>query len=283
MSSESDIKWIKSVKRNKGNDWAYLEYHDGSEFYLNWPKKFENNIHEPANGEIIMIFQTVKKSAYKFPGTYLSHLVTPISKEVLMDSKNPLHPWIRKCKVIAYAGLDNLISKPQNFHFTNFAWGDCRKLTSFARNSNIRINQIQKQIWDLFEPEPTRFRKPIDSTPDTELGSYMEGKERELMKKHKYRERSTKFVSDYKFKYKNITKCPACACEPISTYKIDAINFFELHHIEPFSLRKEEYKITDNDVCLLCPNCHRAIHKVMSKYKMKKITIKDFISIISTD
>ncbi len=34
----SDIQWIKSVKRDNGNQWAYMEYNVGDTFTLNFSK-----------------------------------------------------------------------------------------------------------------------------------------------------------------------------------------------------------------------------------------------------
>ena len=59
-------------------------------------------------------------------------------------------------------------------------------------------------------------------------------------------------------------------------------DFIEAHHIEPKSRAKEKAKINEKlkrsakDFAMLCANCHRMIHRMMSKEKDRIISLKEF-------
>lgn len=118
--------------------------------------------------------------------------------------------------------------------------------------------------------------------PEIELTGE-EGRVVEELRNHKRRERNRKFVSDYKKKYQSITQCPACSIDILDVYKINPIEILELHHILPLSknITKFNTKLKEEDVVLLCPSCHRVIHKLMSKRNQDKITLEDFKSYLT--
>lgn len=59
-------------------------------------------------------------------------------------------------------------------------------------------------------------------------------------------------------------KCEACGTDMSAIYGNIGQNYIELHHKIPYSDMKEnEIRIlTDKEFCVLCPNCHRMIHKL---------------------
>lgn len=111
---------------------------------------------------------------------------------------------------------------------------------------------------------------------DTELLGY-EGKVREELKLHKWIERDRIFVRNYKQKHSDVKCCKSCDLEPKKRFGINAIDFLELHHITPLSLRKsDKNSITkESDMVLLCPNCHKLIHKMMSQNKNKIVAVNE--------
>ncbi|MBS1516101.1 MAG: HNH endonuclease [Bacteroidetes bacterium] len=144
-----------------------------------------------------------------------------------------------------------------------------------VRDTKILLNYF----FFLFDFEFTQS-SPLNYFDDGALLSTVEKKKKKKLRSHFRFERSTGFVNDYKRKYSHIKNCPACKINPHETYKlINERTFFELHHINPLSNYKNEnaeIAIDENDVILLCPNCHRAFHRIMSEYDLEKIDIKTF-------
>lgn len=59
-------------------------------------------------------------------------------------------------------------------------------------------------------------------------------------------------------------KCEACGTDMSVIYGNLGQNYIELHHKIPYSDMKENETrtLTDREFCVLCPNCHRMIHKL---------------------
>lgn len=59
-------------------------------------------------------------------------------------------------------------------------------------------------------------------------------------------------------------KCTACGADMSEIYGNIGHNYIELHHKIPYSKIKENETrtLTENEFCVLCPNCHRMIHKL---------------------
>ncbi len=131
-----------------------------------------------------------------------------------------------------------------------------------------------------FEPSSKHwYFLPVDNqsiNTESELIGY-EGRVRSEIREHKWIERDLFLVRNYKLLFADIDKCQGCNVKPQDVYEIKAIDFLELHHITPLKLRKgEKNTITKpSDLALLCPNCHRAIHKLMSIQNDKVITIEE--------
>ena len=112
---------------------------------------------------------------------------------------------------------------------------------------------------------------------DIELTGY-EGKIQSELREHKWIERDLTFKRNIKAKFIDIIECQCCNTNPRDKYGINAIDFLELHHIVPLKMRKGSWNtITkESDVALICPNCHRAIHKLMSTDENLTISISQF-------
>lgn len=53
--------------------------------------------------------------------------------------------------------------------------------------------------------------------------------------------------------------CQACGVEPLKVYGVEVI---EAHHRIPLS-KSEEGRVTEiSDLIMLCPSCHRAVHRI---------------------
>ena len=82
--------------------------------------------------------------------------------------------------------------------------------------------------------------------------------------KHYQRERDAGLLRDAKaaFARANGGKlfCQACGVEPLKVYGVEVI---EAHHRIPLS-KSEEGRVTEiSDLTMLCPSCHRAIHRIL--------------------
>jgi hypothetical protein len=132
--------------------------------------------------------------------------------------------------------------------------------------SEISIDKFN----DLGIKKPASIYKSVERQDHDPSLEGIEGAMRQKISNHFIHERDRKFVKTYKDKFRNIKSCPKCGIQPESLYGLDeygikAIDFFELHHKEPISQKKEKSKVIEEDVELLCPNCHTMVHKLMSK------------------
>jgi putative restriction endonuclease len=87
---------------------------------------------------------------------------------------------------------------------------------------------------------------------------------------HLSRERNKEAV-DY-IKSRKPWLCDICNTNFSNTYGED---YIEAHHKEPISSFTKEYKLSTNDLVLLCPNCHKATHIYMKKYELDYEEIKN--------
>ncbi len=139
--------------------------------------------------------------------------------------------------------------------------------------------KLPDYIKRIFEKNGVKYENnSSDWQGDSELIGY-EGEIKEELRLHKWTERDIKFRNSYKAKYAGIKECNGCQLNPKERFGIPAINFLELHHITPLELRKsDKNSITrESDVVLICPNCHKLIHKMMSKRNKKVITLIELV------
>ncbi len=97
---------------------------------------------------------------------------------------------------------------------------------------------------------------------------------------HKKFERDYNFVKKFKELYNHIKECQGCSKNYYNFYNFNTDRmFFELHHIEPLKNAKPingKVTISKDNVVLLCPNCHRAIHRYMWENEEDKIDMSRF-------
>jgi HNH endonuclease len=53
--------------------------------------------------------------------------------------------------------------------------------------------------------------------------------------------------------------CEACGCEPLKVYGVEVI---EAHHKTPLSSYADSRETKIEDLLMLCPSCHRAVHRI---------------------
>lgn len=108
------------------------------------------------------------------------------------------------------------------------------------------------------EPKKNELSEASDELPE---GGH-EG--RKLLVRHYRRERSkaltlsAKRMARKKHPEKLLT-CEICGAIPEKTYKEDTI---EAHHRTPLNTLSGPTKVMPSDLAMICPNCHRAVHKV---------------------
>ena len=82
-----------------------------------------------------------------------------------------------------------------------------------------------------------------------------------------YRIRNEKIVCDKK--KRSDYKCECCSFDFGKVYGELGRNFIECHHIKPLAASKSGAEIGLKDLAVLCSNCHRIIHKLLSGDKDK--------------
>lgn len=142
------------------------------------------------------------------------------------------------------------------------------------------LNDFSVEMWKLYSKGHKR-KNISDDDPALEGNKFPEGKEgrkiKKAFKEHLVRERDTKFRNKYRKLMKHVINCPGCSLDANKKYNLKNPNrFLEMHHIEPLKHRKKSSITTVNDVILLCPSCHRAIHRMMSENDERKISLVDF-------
>lgn len=239
MKESARIRYIESVLRSR------KKYN--SEIALKASAKMKNSFFQPE----IEFCVIPEKGNMRF------HLVR-LYKKIEFDRKNDM------------------------YHSRKFEY-----LSAFSTKKPVRNNKgvsfIQAYRYDGLTDLIVKYARDANSTsienislPAIELWAY-EGKALTILRKHLSRERSLSFMKKYKLKYSHVKKCQACGFNPEDNYqKIRAIQMLEMHHILPIGKRSASQVTREKDVVLLCPNCHRAIHKVMAEELMKSISLRSF-------
>ena len=120
------------------------------------------------------------------------------------------------------------------------------------------------------------FIQPNSDTQEIEdAEGYPEG--RASFKKHRSYERNPKVIKKAKsnfWKRHGFYECEACGFRFDKVYGKRGHKFIEGHHIKPVSEMKPGATTSPEDIALLCPNCHRMVHK------KPFITVSELASII---
>ncbi len=276
--------WNELRKENRiGYEWCKSFYGDLNKLTidtyhkLSWQKGFQKKhrnfqqtkyFHEVKTRDYVCIisgreFLGIARvlQGYRYPeaqkhGKYLEEYFT---KHNLFPFQTVKVKWIRQFEKPKF--LTNNVIKAFTLLNNRKQWNAILRV---LKNEGFRLtNCNDENVKKVGEEEP-------------ELTGY-DKKRKRVLKEHLGWERDQSFVRRFKKKHKN-TGCFACKFKTDEFYKIRTNSgVLELHHIEPLhTKRAKKVKLSEKNVALLCPNCHRAIHKVMAETINKLVLIKDF-------
>ena len=137
----------------------------------------------------------------------------------------------------------------------------CKTLArEYLESGTTLPTEIEKA---LFEFKALEFT--LENDPDAQIVLELKSHSPEGALKlvtHLKRERNVSLVRKAKSEFIKNNKgrlfCQSCGIEPIKVYGSEVI---EVHHILPLS-KSDEDRVTEiKDLMMLCPNCHRAVHR----------------------
>lgn len=276
----SNILWIKNVKRNHGNDWAYADVHNGNTFWLNWPTAKRGSATTPNIGDIIVLFQKPNViNGKRNNSVHLTHLVSPISDKIHEDFNSFNHKWCREVQLISIANPLCSIPNPGYFNFFKPNRGLTNPIENLDNTIGLTNNETREMIWALFQD-----KIPV-SYPDNNIiiDNNYSSPEGLKIKKHvsiEFAYRNSKIVKLAKQialrKGNGHILCECCRFDFFHFYGNHGYSFIECHHKKSIS---EGERITSlNDLALVCPNCHRMLHR--KNLKNKYYTIEELKTII---
>jgi hypothetical protein len=281
MYQPASLKWVKNVKREGGIDWAYMEKNTGDHFYLHFPNNpvwYPGNYSTPQPNELILIFQTVNNGLRNSPVTYLTHLVTPVDKEVI-DDGDPERPYKRAVAVIAKA--DPAIIKPMDWSFYKPNRGQICGIDTIEREEGQDYSLEEKQafFFNLFQNILLTYDDVIEATQTINIEDYpvgfsaQEGLEQFEYKLHLIRERNKGLIRMAKQRATDSNKllCEVCKFNFADKYPVLGDGFIECHHKLPIATGGvRDTRI--EDLALVCANCHRMLHR---KYYSQYLTVEE--------
>lgn len=134
------------------------------------------------------------------------------------------------------------------------------RLVPFGGAEGYVSELLGKGYKPIAEPEG-RVEEP---TPEAE---YEEGERR--TREVYYFKRNPKLVSLAKEAFGYV--CQACGFDFERVYGELGSQYIECHHKNPLSERDEELASTLDDVCMLCSNCHRMIHRTRPAMSLESL------------
>jgi HNH endonuclease len=206
--------------------------------------------------------KTVKDRTNKI--VYLTHLVTPISEDIIEDPLSPDHKWARQVKLIAKASPLHAIPNPG---FLNFFLPN-RGLTNPIHNITNTVGFTPAQTQILISNYFSKFLCngiAFGVSPNDEAS--ISAKEGARITRHVTQEsltRDGKLIELAKQRAYEMgngkIKCECCEFDFVEAYGDLGDRFIECHH--KIHLKAGE-RITDlKDLALVCSNCHRMLHRM---------------------
>ncbi|WP_421752757.1 HNH endonuclease [Croceimicrobium sp.] len=266
MYNAKNIVWIKNVKRNQGNDWAYEEVDCKKPFLLNWPSTKGGSARTPNVGDIIVLFQKPNDiDGRKNNPVHLTHLVSPISEKVIEDLNNPNHKWCREVQLIAKANPISAIPNPGYFNFFKPNRGLTNPIINLENDRGWDQAQTQEDLWRLFSDHLCiKSDEDLRITPEA-LEDFGVAEGDRIIKEHIQLELSRRDASIVqKLKEQTLKKhgklqCECCSFDFLEFYGPIGANFIECHHKNHIA---DGERITKaEDLALVCSNCHRMLHR----------------------
>lgn len=268
MFKKENIKWVKSVKPIGGSEWAYNELicDDTKLQKLHWRNNGGQTAAKHAEvGDIILLFQTLSYGPYRNI-VRLTHLVSPVSSDVLIDPKNKDFKWYREVKAIAKAEPIHIIPKPDVLKFGKVGNGGLTFTIDLLANEKIGTAELQNLIWNLFEDFfcPNVKDNGVLNSTLVEFAGAKEGDTKIIMHlEQELRYRNTDIIREKKAQAlqqgNGRIKCDCCKFDFLEIYGDVGEGFIECHH-EIF-LHQGERITKLEDLALVCSNCHRMLHR----------------------
>ena len=147
---------------------------------------------------------------------------------------------------------------------------DMRYSMKIELNHSLKLSNSTFETTTIKESDDNSFSK----RNNLENKEYYEGRKKEVMLLNRIRNRAAR---DECLRISE-GKCCVCEFDFSKTYGSLGKGFLEVHHKVPISQYKNEHSITLNDLCALCSNCHRMLHRTkdpMNVDELKKIVQKN--------
>lgn len=258
MFSHKDIQWVRNVKRDNGEDWAYFD-DDKDDMILHWSSSF---VHQPTHamipqkGDLVVLFQKVNINNQ----VCFTHLLTPLDDvEHDLLATNPKHRWGRKMKILART---KEFVKPLNFDLRTVNQGHTYSIELLDKL--IEKEAIQKTLWNGFKPffnnkvYEEYFNEVYANVVDESVDNFQANEGAWNYAIHRFRERDRTLVHKKKASTTPLI-CECCTFDFSKTYPELGDGFIECHHIIPIN---QGERITNiYELALVCSNCHRMLHR----------------------
>lgn len=233
-----------------------------------WAAVFDRLITDTAQDGYYVVY-LVKED---FTGIYLSlnQGVTTVKKQYGVDAKKALR--VRASDYLARIGsvADDLVCGPINLEAqTQSGLGAHYEqgaiCSTFYEKGNIPDDTTLvadlRQFTDYYFTLVARESSLFDSIQKEEDEGEYQWEDLRLLRMHKRIERNRKLVADVK-KCLGST-CQACRARLEEIYGSIAEGYIEAHHLVPLSVLKgKRIPLSPRrDFAVLCPNCHRMIHR----------------------
>ena len=198
--------------------------------------------------------------------TYYPNIPRTDSKEMreLSDVIKKIQPKLQTRGSDTFRSAGSVHGKIMNFHKFN---------PSYPGKGLPNHSELDEQIYRIFENDRnslSQIADAIKSSVESEEAYVIDCYDLEVSegkpqaRVHLYRERSKEIISKKKEKVLNDTgqlQCEGCGFEFVKTYSRRGYGFIECHHTKPVSEMKAGDTTTLDDLCLICSNCHRMIHR----------------------
>ncbi len=184
----------------------------------------------------------------------LNRLGNQVRGSVGATFRNPAGVYMKMMNLRAH---DPAVAAAGNVGLTSGGKGDELVWNEFAGNRDLL-----KKVADAIRKAVSNVEiEPIPFDDDEHMMEAPEG--RVLTRLHRYKERNRKLIEIKKAKiFKRTGKlvCEVCEFDFSQKYGERGQGFIEAHHIKPVHSLPEEGKTKEDDLALLCSNCHRMVH-----------------------
>jgi len=204
---------------------------------------------------------------------YLRHRSAPPGKQSrevaeLSATLNALSVHLATSRNAVFRNTNGVYMKMMNFRSLDPLY------TTEGKVGLTRGNKLDAAVWSEFVHDPARLAAvaaairaavsvdPVANLEDDTVTEAVEG--RVLTRLHRIRERDRKLVERRKAKALRTTgrlQCEACGFDFHARYGDRGRGFIECHHVRPVhTLASDGERTTEDDLALVCANCHRMIH-----------------------